>query len=306
MPQLSRVRTIVYLAILVTLWGVNGPLSKYALEFASPLLFAGLRVLIGGLILLPLALRSYKKLNLKKTRHIYLISTLLNVVLFYGFQTFGLQMMPAGLFTTIVFLQPVLLGIGAWLWLGESMSGSKLSGLLLGFLGVAVVSASGGAGNMSLVGILLGVASAVSWTFGTIYIKKSAAKVEAIWLVTFQMIVGGSVLLGTGAATEGWKAVVWNVPFISALLFIAIFCTALAWLLFSLLVGSGEAGKVNSFNFLVPLLSIVIGVFFLGETITSKLVAGLVLIILGIALVNLKVKALRKGINRHIGTGGVS
>ncbi|MGO4542354.1 EamA family transporter [Paenibacillus sp. 2TAB19] len=64
--------------------------------------------------------------------------------------------------------------------------------------------------------------------------------------------------------------------------------------MFFLLLGSGEAGKVGSFNFLVPLIAIVTSVLFLGETITSKLVAGLVLIIAGIALVNLKLKLLHK------------
>jgi len=61
-----------------------------------------------------------------------------------------------------------------------------------------------------------------------------------------------------------------------------------------LLVRSGEAGKIGSFNFLVPLIAIVISVLFLGETITAKMVVGLILIIIGIALVNLNMKSLQK------------
>lgn len=205
--------------------------------------------------------------------------------------------MPAGLFSTIVFLQPVLLGVGAWLWLGESMTSLKMVGLILGFLGVAVVSVSGGSGSISTVGILLGLASTITWTFGTIYIKKTATKVDAIWLVTVQMIFGGIVLLVAGSTVESWMDIVWNLSFLSSLSIISIFCTALTWLVFFLLVGSGEAGKVGSFNFLVPLIAIVTSVLFLGETITSKLVAGLVLIIAGIALVNLKLKFLQRGTN---------
>lgn len=295
MMQLSRTRTIVYLTFLVTMWGVNWPLSKYALDFAPPLLFAGLRIFIGGLILLPFALPRYKKLNLKHTWHIYLISALLNIILFFVFQTYGLKAMPAGLFSTIVFLQPVLLGVGAWLWLGESMTSLKMVGLILGFLGVAVVSVSGGSGSISTVGILLGLASTITWTFGTIYIKKTATRVDAVWLVTVQMIFGGIVLLVAGSTVESWTDIVWNPSFLSSLSIISIFCTALTWLVFFLLVGAGEAGKVGSFNFLVPLIAIVTSVLFLGETITSKLVAGLVLIIAGVALVNFKLKFLQKG-----------
>ncbi|MFP3632049.1 DMT family transporter, partial [Burkholderia sp. SIMBA_045] len=76
------------------------------------------------------------------------------------------------------------------------------------------------------------------------------------------------------------------------------FCTALTWLIFFLIVRSGDAGKIGSFNFLVPLISIVISVIFLGETITAKMVVGLILIIIGVALVNLKLKKRDK---EHVG-----
>ncbi|SFE62824.1 Uncharacterized membrane protein [Paenibacillus catalpae] len=299
--QLSKAHTFLLLTFLVAMWGVNWPLSKYALEFATPLLFAGLRITIGGFILLLFALPRYKYINLKDTWHIYLISALLNIILFFGFQTFGLNMMPAGLFSTIVFMQPVLLGIGAWLWLGESMNGFKIVGLILGFIGVAVISITDGSSNISILGILLGLASTITWTFGTIYMKKTSTKVDAIWLTTLQMIFGGIVLLVAGTTVENWTDIIWNQQFISTLSIIAVFCTALTWLVFFLLVRSGEAGKIGSFNFLVPLIAIVISVFFLGETITTKMVVGLVLIILGIGLVNLKMKSLQKHSNMHRG-----
>ncbi|MFC9774553.1 DMT family transporter [Paenibacillus chitinolyticus] len=299
--QLSRTLTFILLTFLVMLWGVNWPLSKYALEFAPPLLFAGLRIFIGGLILLIFALPRYRKLNMRHTWNIYLISALLNIILFFGFQTFGLNMMPAGLFSTIVFMQPVLLGIGAWLWLGESMTGFKIIGLILGFIGVAVISITDGSGNISSAGILLGLASTITWTFGTIYMKKTSTRVDAIWLTTLQMIFGGIVLLVAGTTVENWTDIVWNQPFISTLTIIAIFCTALTWLVFFLLVRSGEAGKIGSFNFLVPLIAIVISVLFLGETITPKMVVGLILIIIGVALVNLKLKSLQKRDKKHMG-----
>ncbi|QYR20916.1 DMT family transporter [Paenibacillus sp. sptzw28] len=291
MVQLSRTQTAVYLAFLVTVWGVNWPLSKFALDFAPPILFAGLRIFIGGLLLLFFALPRYKKLNLKNTWHIYLISSMLNIIVFYVFQTFGLKYVPAGLFAAIVFFQPVLLGICSWLWLGEAMSFGKMIGLILGFLGVAAISLSGGSGHISSVGILLGLGSAVSWTTGTLYMKKTAARVDAMWVVALQIVIGGIVLLVLGSSIENWNEIVWNIPFIWSLMFISIFVTALGWLAFFKLVGSGEAGKVGSFTFLIPLTSIMISVIFLGETVTMKLTAGLFLIIAGIALVNFKPKA---------------
>ena len=60
-----------------------------------------------------------------------------------GSKSIGLNEMPAGLFSTIVFLQPVLVGIFSWLWLGESMNGLKITGLIVGFLGVGIISSGG-------------------------------------------------------------------------------------------------------------------------------------------------------------------
>jgi len=291
MLPLSHTRTAVYLAFLVIMWGVNWPLSKYALEFSPPLLFAGLRIFIGGLLLVLFALPHYKKLELKRTWHIYLISSAVNIFLFYIFQTIGLKYLPAGLFATIVFFQPVLLGICSWLWLGEKMFFGKMVGLFLGFLGVAAISINGGTEDLSTAGILLGLASAVCWTFGTLYMKKTADQVDAVWVVALQILIGGVLLLGTGSIFESWDDIVWATPFLLDLLFISVFVTALGWLAFFQLVSSGEASRVGSYTFLIPLIALIISVLFMGETITFKLVAGLVLILASIVLVNGKPKS---------------
>jgi len=299
MPQLSRTRAAVYLAFLVIIWGINWPLSKYALLYTPPLLFAGVRTLIGGVILVLVCLPRYKQLRLKQTWHIYLISSVLNIILYYGLQTVGLNYLPAGLFSALVFFQPVLLGLGSWLWLGESMFGMKMLGLVLGFLGVAAISSGGFTGPISTAGIWLAIGSAVSWALGTLYMKKTTGQVDAIWVVALQILIGGLVLTGTGSAFESWSDIHWSLPFVVCLLFISIFVIALGWLVFFKLVGSGEASKVGSFTFLIPLISICCSVLFLGEKITLTLVAGLILILLSIVLVNSKPKALRSKRKLH-------
>lgn len=175
MKQLSKAQTAFFLAFLVIMWGVNWPLSKAALAYSPPLLFAGIRTLIGGLLLLLVALPRLQKLRFKQTWHIYLISAILNISLFYGLQTIGLNYLPAGLFSAIVFFQPVLMGIFSWMWLGESMFALKLVGLAVGFAGVAVISAAGFSGHISVTGILLALGSAISWALGTVFMKKQEA-----------------------------------------------------------------------------------------------------------------------------------
>ncbi|MED2974761.1 DMT family transporter [Fictibacillus sp. B-59209] len=291
MKQLSRTNTVLLLTFLVIMWGVNWPLSKIALSYTPPLLFAGIRTILGGLILLIFALPRYKRLRFKETWHFYFISAFFNIILFYGLQTVGLGYAPAGLFSAIVFIEPVLLGIFCWIWLGESMYRLKMIGLLLGFTGVAIISASGFTGGISAVGIILALGSAVGWGLGTVYVKKTGDRVDSIWMVTVQLIMGGLFLLSVGSKFESWSNIQWEMPFIANLLFISTFVIAFGWLAFFTLVGSGEASKVGSFTFLIPLIAILCSSFLLHENITLNLVVGLLFIVISILFVNMKLKS---------------
>ncbi|AMR02263.1 MULTISPECIES: DMT family transporter [Bacillus] len=292
MTQLSRTKTAIILTFLVFMWGINWPLSKFALHYTPPVLFAGVRTLIGGFILLLFALPKYKELHLKETWHLYVISSLLNIIIFYGLQTVGLQYMPAGLFSAIVFLQPVLLGIFSWIWLEESMYGLKIFGLVLGFIGVGVISSSSLTGHISIIGILLALGCAIGWALGTVFIKKTGHRVNAIWMVTLQLIIGGLCLIGFGSEFESWSSIAWSMPFVSVLLFISFFVIAMGWLAYFTLVGAGEASKVGAYTFLIPLIAIIVSSIFLHEAITISLFIGLLFIVVSICFVNMKPKTL--------------
>ncbi|RPK14777.1 DMT family transporter [Priestia endophytica] len=290
MKHTNKIRNIILLAFLVIMWGINWPITKFSLNYSPPLLFAGMRLFIGGLILLIIAIPRYKKLRFKETWPIYFISAILNIILFYGLQTVGLNYLPSGLFTSIVFLQLVLMGIFSWIWLGESMYALKIVGLILGFAGVGVICLGGLAGHISIIGVLLALGSALSWAFGTVYMKKTAQKVDGIWLTTLHIIIGGLFLLASGTVTESWSSISWNLSFTIALLFISIFVIALGWLDFFTLVSSGEASKVATYTFLIPVISILGSSLFLHEPVTLNLFIGIILVVVSIALVNIKSK----------------
>ncbi|RUS48872.1 DMT family transporter [Cohnella sp. AR92] len=285
---LSSKQTLFYLAFLILMWGINWPLSKYALEFTPPLLFAGLRTLIGGALLIIIALPHWKLLRLRETWRYYVLSAFLSIVFYYGFQTVGLQYMPAGLFSAIVFLQPVLLGLFAWMWLGEGMYTRKMVGLLLGFGGVAAMSIGGLKGGISILGILLALGSALSWALGTVYIKRQAAKVDSLWMTAMQIVIGGIVMTAYGSTVESWSEVRWTAAFLYDTLFISVFIIALGWLVYFKLIGSGEASKVGSYTFLIPVVSIVCSILFLNEHLTMNLIVGMALIVSSILLVNVR------------------
>lgn len=288
MGTLSRAQKISFITAIVLIWGVSWPIYKIALHYTPSILFAGMRTLLGGLLLTLVILPRYKSIQIQKNWKVYLTTALFNGVLFYGLQTVGLQYVPEGLFTVLVYLQPVLVGLFAWIWLQEKLTVFKLIGLFLGFIGVSIISITSISGHVSLLGIGLALVTAVSWAIGTVYIKKFGSQMDAYWLVAFQCLLSGIVMTVVGLYTEPFSAIVWNSAYLTGLLFGAIFGIPISWVLFFTLVRSGDASKIASFTFLVPLIAILSGVLFLHESLSIYLLIGLVFIISSIYLVNRK------------------
>lgn len=288
MKTLTPKMTLWLVIFLVTIWGINWPLTKLVLPDVPPILFSGLRTLIGGLILLFFAMKHVERLQWKRNMKFYIILALLNIVGYYGLQTLGIGYLPAGLFSTIVFLQPILLGVFSWLWLGEKLNTMKVIGLILGFAGVAVISLGGLEGNLSVTGIILAIASALCWALGTIYMKKNNQQLDSLWTVTMQLIMGGIILMVIGSTTESWSDIHWSALFIEVLLFISLFVIAGGWMVYFKLIDSGEVSTVGTYTFMIPVLSNIFSIWILHEAVTLSLFIGLVMIAFSIALVNWK------------------
>ncbi|WAH35874.1 DMT family transporter [Alicyclobacillus dauci] len=286
----SRVMSALLIIVLVVLWGISFAIYKVALNYAPPLIFAGIRTLLGGIVVLMIALLSRKQPNFIKHFWVYAISAVFNVILFFGLQTVGLNYLPAGLFSVLIYLEPVLVGVFAWLWLGEQMTWRKVVGLIFGFMGVAAISARSLTSHVSGVGILIGILTAVFWAIGTVYTKRAQERVDMMWLLAIQFLIGGILITIAGSATESWGAVTWSAPFILGTLFGGFFGIALSWMIWFYLVKSGDASRVAAITFLVPLIAVVTSVLFLHEAVSVWLVFGLILIILGIYLTNTQKK----------------
>jgi drug/metabolite transporter (DMT)-like permease len=274
------------LLLLVLIWGASWPIYKLALPYTPPLLFAGMRAVIGGLILAAFIYKLRSKINWRENWSKYCISAFFNTILFFGLQTVGLVYMPGGQLSILVFFQPVLLGLFAWIWLGEHMSPVKVIGLIIGLLGIVVVSVDGLTVQLSVIGVVLGLLTALCWALGVVYVKKVSNEVDAFWMVSLQCLIGGVILIGTGSIVESWSAIDWNVTYLFGLGYGSTFGIPLSYVIYYKLISAGEASKVGTFTFLVPIIAVFIGTVFLDEPVTYPLIVGLLLVGLSIYFVN--------------------
>lgn len=287
----SKLMSYTLLVLLILIWGVSWPIYKNGVNFMPPLLFAGVRAFVGGVILVVIAWKNRHRLRFKSNWRYYLISATLNIVLYLGIQTVGLIYLPGGLFSVLVYFQPVLLGILAWWFLGEGMTITKIIGLVLGFIGIFLVSMDGLTIHVSAIGVTLALATALVWASGVVYVKKNKTRVDPYWMVVMQLVIGGAVLLFGGFVTEDASTIIWNMGLISSLIWGSTAGMAIAQILYYKLINEGEASKVGAFTFLVPILSVIISAIFLDEAITVNLFYGMIFVGLSIYLVNYQRKS---------------
>jgi drug/metabolite transporter (DMT)-like permease len=284
-PTRSASRERVAIVLLILAWGATFAAVKIGLESAPPVLFAGLRAVIGGALMAVLAWHRTGRPRLAGQAREYTLLTALNVLLFFGLQTAAIGLLPSGLAAVLIYLQPVLVGLLAWWLLDEPMTGPKIIGLVLGFAGIVVVGGGAFAGHVSAAGVGLAVASALAWALGTIVFKATDGRVDPWWAVALPFLVGGVMLTLVGLVVEG-PEITWSAQFVAALAFAGLVGTAAAWSLWFGLVAAGEAGRAASYIFFVPLVGVVVGVVLLDETLSASLLLGAALVVLGVYLVN--------------------
>jgi multidrug transporter EmrE-like cation transporter len=191
------------IALLVLAWGSTFAAVKIGLGHAPPVLFAGMRSLLGGGLVAVLAATRSGPPRLRDTWPLHGLLALLNVVLFFSLQTLAIMELPSGLAAVLIYLQPVLTGILAWPLLGEPLNRRKVAGLLLGFAGIVVVSAGAFSGHASVVGVGYAVGAALVWALGTVAFKRFSDRVDAWWAVAVGFLAGGLVLTVVGLLVEG-------------------------------------------------------------------------------------------------------
>ena len=282
----KRRYVVLAFALLVVFWGAAFSFVKVGLEYSPPMLFAGLRTLIGGFAILLVAVVWGGSPHLRRDWRIFLLLAAFNVIFFFGLQTLAILHLPSGTAAVLEYLQPMLVGLLAWMILGEMLSLTKIFGLILGCSGIVAVSAGSIFGNISPVGVMFGMGSAFSWALGTVFFKRYEARISTMWAVAIPFVIGGMVLTLFSLATESWSEVSPTGTLLASLSYVSLVEIALAWLIWFALIRAGEASRVAIYVFFVPLVSIVVGAIFLDERLTTSLLIGTVLIATGIYSVN--------------------
>ena len=196
----------------------------------------------------------------------------------------GERRVDAGTAAMLIQVSPVLIAVLAALFLSERFTRQLAVGLALAFAGVAVIGLSGSPdGDRDLVGVALVLLSAVVYAVSVVVQKPLMASLQAVHVVWLACTVGAVACLpyAGGLASELGDAPASSVGW---LVYLGVFPTAIAFTTYAFALKHMTASSLGVTTYLVPPITIVLSLVFLGETPPALAYAGGALALVGVAV----------------------
>ena len=274
--------------LLAAIWGASFMFMRAgALEF-GPLPTAGLRVAIASLALLPVLLARGLWPQLRQHWKPVFLCGLINSAIPFALFSFALLSINTGLSSILNATAPLFGALVAWAWLGERPGASRTLGLVIGFVGVALLAwgkasfapvASGFAPGWGVLACLL---ATFSYALAASFTRRYLSGMNPLMTATGSQI-GAALGLALPtlwlwpAQTPGLKAWV-------ALLALGVLCTAVAYVLYFRLMERMGPSKAITVTFTIPVFAVFYGVTLLGEQLTPWMLICGAIVLCGTAL----------------------
>ena len=285
---------LAFLLALATLWGASYTFIKVGVETIPPVTFIAARTSIAGTILL--AIIRWRGLSLPKdvvTWRGFTFQACLNSVIPFTLIAFAEQSLDAGLATILNSTSPIFTFLlTAVVTRHEAVTAYKLFGVIAGIIGILLivgVQALAGFGH-ALWAQLAVVAATVCYAGAAIF-GKNFRGLHPLMPAAGSLTCGTLILVPISLALDRPWALTPSSDSVLALLGLSFFSTALAFVIYFRLIRSlGSVGTTAQAYLRVP-IGVVIGVFFLGEGLTSTAWVGLACVIVGVAAMTVPARA---------------
>jgi len=286
--QALRVRIMVALAIVYLVWGSSYLATKVMVTDLPPLLMAGLRFTIAGILLMAFAWwhAGPPVLTRVELRHL-LVMAFLSVAFSNACNVIAMQYVQSNT-SALLNATPAL-----WIaWLGSlGQRGSKLTGtmrigLLIGLVGVVLVLAPRHGWQIDNLGWrLLILLACFSWSLGTTYYRNAGAANPPMMFTALHMLAGGIGLLAAALISGDSFVFQWTTRGFAGFAWLTLMSSCLAYSAYSWLAVNTTPVVTGSYGYVNPAIAALLGWLVLGEHLSWIQIGGIVVILLGTALV---------------------
>jgi drug/metabolite transporter (DMT)-like permease len=278
----------ILLTALAAIWGSAFMFIKISAVVFGPILLVTLRLLIAGLVFMPLLLQKKKRLLFKSyLPAIIIIAIVSNAIPFtmFAYASLGATSNMLGILNgTTAFLTTVI----AYFWLKESVTSKQIIGLLLGFIGVLIL-VNPSIGSTTLIASLCAMIGSSCYAFNAVYLQKYHSNSDKKVLIGWSMLFGGIFMIPL--ASFNLPNSMPDINSILALLWLAVISTGVGYLGYVRLIDRIGAVKTVTLTYLLPVFSIIWGAIFLQEQITFIILGGFMFVMMGMYFANTSKKS---------------
>jgi drug/metabolite transporter (DMT)-like permease len=273
-------------------WSGSWITGKLAVESAPPLEISTVRFIIAAVVLAAIAMATRTDIGRGSLGPVVLAGVF-GYSAYNAFVFVGLTMAPASDGALIVPTSiPVLTAVAAS-FVGERLTATKLAGFAVASVGVALVIAAGQTGDevssRRLIGDVLMLLGAGCWSIYTVLGTIALRTRSPIAIVTIAAPVGAALLFPLGFFEKGYTDVVsWDTRVWLNVLYLALLGSVASFIVFYWVVRRVGAGVAAMTSYLVPILTLVMAVVFLGDRPQPLQLVGGVVILAGVRLATLR------------------
>jgi drug/metabolite transporter (DMT)-like permease len=284
-----RHRTLLLFGFVTLVFGTAFPAIKAGLSHFPPLLFVAARNYLAAALLLGYVGATATD-RVPRTRRDWLAVLAGGAFLVggTGFGFVGQQYIASGVAAVIFSLSPILTGLLAWPLLpAERLSGRDVVGVLVGFLGVAIVLRPdpGALLDPELVGKVLVFTGVSLVALGAVLVRRSQSRLPVPALTAWAMVVGATIQLAAAfGAGESLGAVRVTPTSVATLLYLAAVVGAVGFVSYLSLMDAVGPLKANLTSYLTPVVALAVGRLWLGEQVGATTLLGFLVVVVGFAL----------------------
>jgi drug/metabolite transporter (DMT)-like permease len=281
---------ILSFATIYLVWGSSFVATKVMVHDLPPLLAAGARFIVAGLLLGGIALGRGMRIprRISEWRQCAIMGTLL-VVTASGLNVVAMRHVASN--------QAALLNTSSAFWItllgtlgsrGHRLSLRSGAATVIGFAGVALLMwPKGGflAGNFGWQLVIIG--GCLGWALGTLYYRRVRPQLPALMFSALQMLIGGLMLALAGLASGDAARWVFTASSLAALSFLMVFSSCFAYTAFLYLMRHTTPARFSTYAYVNPAVAAALGWAMLGERLSAVQLVGTAVILLGVVLVSL-------------------
>jgi drug/metabolite transporter (DMT)-like permease len=278
-----------WLAVCV-LWGTTYLAIAIAIETIPPLFMAGFRyVLAGALLLAVLKVRGERMPPPGSWGRLAMLGVLL-LGLGNGGLVWAEQTIPSGFAALLVAMTPFwMVGIDALMPDGESLTRRRVLGLIVGFVGIAMLVLPeievrrGGRGFLE--GVVAAEIACVGWALGSNYARRRGHEENVIVAAAFEMLFGGLFLVAGGSLRQEWRVLAVTARTFTAWAYLVLFGGIAGFSAYAYALKHLPLSTVSLYAYVNPIIAVALGTFVLGEPFSPRIAMAAAVVLVGMWMV---------------------